>query len=353
MQEYLARTYLGNTLQEWFLALLIILVAVVLAKVVYWFFKTIARRFTTKTRNKLDDLLIEVIEKPVTFIAIVVGAWYGINTLTISDSVDIWLNRVFHVLIVVTIAWLLTRLFDSFARQYLEPLVADTDTDLDEQLLPIVNKGTKSLIWILAIILALQNAGYDVAALLAGLGIGGLALAMAAKDTVANIFGGFTIFTDKPFTLNDRVQVSGFDGFVREVGLRSSRIETLDGRIVTIPNAKFADTPVENISAEPSRKVVVKLGLVYDTPPDKMELAMSTLKEIGTSNPNLEEKVLTAFTEFGDFAMDLLFIYFIKKDADILATQTEINLAILKRFNDQGLEFAFPTQTLYTKGIGG
>ena len=129
-----------------------------------------------------------------------------------------------------------------------------------------------------AVILAIQNAGYDVGALLAGLGIGGLALAMAAKDTVANIFGGFTILTDKPFTINDRIQVSGFDGWIREVGLRSSRLETLAGRIVTIPNSIFSDTPVENISAEPSRKVAVNLGLTYDTTPDQMEEAMNILK---------------------------------------------------------------------------
>lgn len=106
-------------------------------------------------------------------------------------------------------------------------------------------------------IVALNNAGYDVGALIAGLGIGGLALAMAARDTVSNVFGGFTIFTDRPFTLNDRIKVSGFDGTVDEIGIRSTRLRTLAGTLVTIPNSTFSESAVENVSAEPSRKVVM------------------------------------------------------------------------------------------------
>jgi MscS family membrane protein len=206
-------------------------------------------------------------------------------------------------------------------------------------------------IWAIGVIVALNNAGYDVGALIAGLGIGGLALAMAAKDTVSNIFGGFTIFTDRPFTINDRVKVAGYDGVIREIGVRSTRLETLEGRVVTIPNSKFSDTPVENVTLEPSRKVSVNLGLTYDTTPEKMKQAMEILKEIANNHESLEEKVLLSFNAFGDFAMNILFIYYIKSGADILAAQSDINMAILDRFNGAGLEFAFPTQTLYTKQI--
>ena len=121
------------------------------------------------------------------------------------------------------------------------------------------------------------------------------------------------------------------------------------GRVVTIPNSKFADSPVENVSAEPSRKVVSNLGLTYDTTPDNMKKAIQILQDIAKKNPSLEEKVLVSFNAFGDFAMNILFIYYIKKEADILATMTDINMAILETFNESGLEFAFPTQTLYNK----
>jgi len=191
-----------------------------------------------------------------------------------------------------------------------------------------------------------------VGALIAGLGIGGLALAMAAKDTVSNVSGGVTVFTDQPFRINDRIKVAGYDGTVLEIGVRSTKLQTLEGRMVTIPNAKFADAPVENVSREPSRKVVLNLGLTYDTQPEKMQQAMDLLKTICDENGNTEEIVTISFNGFGDFAMNIMFIYYISKGADIANTQTEINMNILRRFNNNGLEFAFPTQTLYTIKAG-
>jgi MscS family membrane protein len=199
----------------------------------------------------------------------------------------------------------------------------------------------------MAIIIGLNNAGYDVAALIAGLGIGGLALAMAAKDTVSNVFGGFTIFTDQPFKINDRIKIAGFDGTVVEIGVRSTRLKNLEGRIVTIPNAKFADAPVENVSLEPSRKVKLDLGLTYAMTAEQMQSGMDLLQVINAQNEHTEENPVISFNGFGDFAMNIMFIYYIKKGEDIAATQSEINMEILKQFNQAGLEFAFPTQTIY------
>ena len=246
--------------------------------------------------------------------------------------------------------WLIARLLNSLFSHFLSPLAEKSENDLDDQLLPIVRKGTTFTVWALGVIVALNNAGYDVAAVLAGLGIGGIALAMAARDTISNVFGGFTIFTDRPFTINDRIKVGGFDGNVSEIGIRSTRLRTLAGTLVTIPNSTFTGTAVENITEEPSRKVSLNLGLTYDTTPDALEQAMALLREIASSNPNLEEKVIIGFNQFGDFALNILMIYYITSGADILATQTEVNLEILRRFAAQNLEFAFPTQTLYTIG---
>lgn len=171
--------------------------------------------------------------------------------------------------------------------------------------------------------------------------------AIPAKDTVSNVFGGFTIFTDKPFRLKERIVVAGYDGPVEEIGIRSARLKTLAGRMVAIPNAKFSAAPVENISMEPYRSIVLDLGMTYDTKPEQIQEAMDTLKAIGDANSNTEEKTVITFNSFGYFAMNIMFFYYIKKKADIAGNQTEINMAILKQFNDKGLEFAFPTQTLY------
>ncbi len=349
IDQFLANVYYGNTVAEWAFSLLLILGAVLAGKLLYWFFGTIVKKLTARTKTRLDDIIIDMIEEPIVFALTLVGIWLAVKNLTLPEALLTWIWRVFKVVIIMNIAWLVTRLLDSLYKEYLVPLASKSKTDLDDQLLPIVSKGTKIIIWIMAIIIALNNAGYDVTALIAGLGIGGLALAMAAKDTVANIFGGVTIFTDQPFKVGDRVKVAGYDGTIKEIGIRSTRLQTLEGRVVTIPNSTFSDSPVENVTWEPSRKVVLNLGLTYDTKPKEMEKAMKILQDIARKNKHVNEDVLISFNAFGDSAMNILFIYYIKKGEDILKTQTEMNLEILKQFNRSGLDFAFPSHTVYTK----
>ncbi|MGB1108923.1 MAG: mechanosensitive ion channel family protein [Gammaproteobacteria bacterium] len=347
MPEFLQTTYYGNTVQEWLTALGIILISFMLGKALYWVFSKVIRSFTSRTKNRLDDIIVDMVEEPAVFLLIASGIWVGLNQLVLPGLLESAVSNAYHVIFALLVGWMLTRLFDAIYQQYLVPWSAKTANDLDDQLLPILRKGVKMIIWAMAVIIGLNNAGYDVAALIAGLGIGGLALAMAAKDTVSNVFGGFTIFTDQPFRMNDRIKIAGYDGTVVEIGVRNTRLRTLEGREVTIPNAKFADAPVENISREPSRKVVLNLGLTYDTSPDAMQQAMDLLREIAAANTHIEEKVVVSFNAFGDFAMNILFIYYIKSGEDIAGTQTEINMEILRRFNDNKLEFAFPTQTIY------
>jgi len=345
--ELLQETYYGNTLLAWMTSLGIILLSLILGKVIYWIFSKIVRAFTSKTKTKLDDIIVDMIEEPVVFAIIATGIWFGLTILVLPEMAANAVSHSYSIILALLIGWMAARLFDAIYLEYLLPLADKSDNDLDDQLMPILRKGVKATIWVLAIIIGLNNAGYNVGALIAGLGIGGLALAMAAKDTVSNIFGGFTIFTDIPFRLKDRIVVSGYDGTVEEIGVRSTRLKTLAGRMVTIPNAAFADAPVENISIEPSRKIVLDLGMTYDTSPNQMQEAMDTLKAINDANEHTEEKTVIAFNGFGDFAMNIMFVYYISKGSDIAVTQTEINMAILKQFNEKGLEFAFPTQTLY------
>jgi MscS family membrane protein len=351
MHELLSKTYYGNTVGEWALAAAGILVSILIAKTVYWLIGRFVKRLTQRTDNRFDDLLIDMLEEPAVFTMIITGVWYSLHTLNLSGTAQTMLERAYYVLIIFTVAWLITRLLDAIVETYLAPYVAKTEGKLDDQLLPIIRKGLKLSIWIIAIIVALDNAGYDVKAVLASLGIGGLALALAAKDTLANLFGSFTIFVDKPFIVGDRIKVKGYDGFVREVGIRSTRLQTLDGRMVTIPNQFVADESIVNVSSEPSRKITMDLGLTYDTTPDAMEKAMAILQEIAQNNENVEPNVVTAFTEFKDASLNIRFIYYIKKGASVFGTQNAINLQILRRFNEEGLEFAYPTQTIYTKAL--
>ncbi|HAA92763.1 MAG TPA: mechanosensitive ion channel family protein [Rhodospirillaceae bacterium] len=350
--EIFEQTYYGNTVLQWITALAIIVFTLAIGRIVFWVFKNILRAVAEKTATKFDDIVVDAVERPLLFILSLIGIWWALVSLTLPDLLRGWISNGYDFLVTIAFAWVLARFFDSMVKEYIAPKVAASDTDLDDQLLPILRKGIKATIWIVAIIVGLDNAGYDVAALLAGLGIGGLAFAMAAKDTVSNLFGGFTVFTDKPFTINDRIVVDGTDGTVKEIGVRSTRLQTLEGRTVVIPNAKFADSVIENISSEPSRKITLNLGLTYDMSPEQMEQAMDLLREIATDHSEqIEKKILLSFNAFGDFSLNIMFAYYIKKGAHILDTQTSINLAIYKRFADAGLEFAFPSQTVYHKPV--
>jgi MscS family membrane protein len=351
MSDFLDKTFYGNTSYSWLLSLAIVIGAVILGKILFWFINKIVKKVAAKSKSKIDDIIVDMVEEPSIVLLVLLGFWFAFKRLTFEQSFEDIFVKGFFFVVIVTVTWLIARLLDAIISEYLEPLTKKSESDLDDQLLPIFKKAIRSIVWILGVIIALDNTGFDIGAVLAGLGIGGLALAMAAKDLVSNVFGGITIFTDKPFKIKDRIKIGGFDGTVEEIGIRSTKIRTLEGRVVTVPNAKFTDSMVENVSVEPSRKVVLNLGLIYDTKPDQMQLAMDTLREIVSSHNSTEETIHLAFNKFGDSSLGILLIYYIRKGEDILKTQTDINLAIISRFTENKLEFAYPTQTILTQQI--
>ena len=349
MPEIFETTFYGNTILAWLIALAIIVGAFLVGKTAYWIFQNVARKVTAKTKTRLDDIILDMVEEPAVVIITVLGIWLAVNTLSFeSERLGQFLNNAMVAAITLAVAWLLARLVDSLIKEFLVPLAEKSENDLDDQLLPILRKGAKITIWVVAIIVALNNAGYDVAALLAGLGVGGLALAIAAQDTVANFFA------DRPFVLGDRVRIEGYDGVIREIGIRSTRLETRDGALVTIPNSTFTGSPVENVTAgQAGRRIVTNLGLVYDTTAEQMERALEILREIAANSEGLTEDVKISFSAFGDFALGIRFAYFVKPEAHFRNTESAVNFEILRRFGAEGLEMAYPTQTLYNIAAGG
>ncbi len=348
MDEFFKKSFYGNTVLDWALALAIIIGSIVLAKVAFYLVGRFIKQFTKRTKSKLDDIVIDKLEEPAVFAIIILGVWYGINSLSLSDQVVSLLENTYYFLITFNIAWFITRLLDALIEEYLVPVVEKTETDLDDQLLPIVRTSIRVAIWVLAIVVGLNNAGYDIGALIAGLGIGGLAFALAAKDSISHLFGGFILFTDKPFSINERILTNGFDGVVTEIGMRSTRIRARDGREVTLPNADIANSSIVNISSEPERKIIIDLGLTYDTSPDKMRKALELLKQITEQNPNInEKKTITMFNSFGEFSLNIRLMYYIIKGSDVFGTMTEVNFEVLEKFNQNGIQFAFPTQTIH------
>ncbi len=339
-------TFYMNTILQWFVALGIVLGFVIVAKILYWVATNILKKVAKKTEAKLDDILIDIIEEPLVFVVILAGIWVALGTLHKTQSIDNLLTGGIYIIVVLNIAWFLSRLLDAMVKIYLVPLAQKSSSTMDDQLIPIVRKGLKLCIWSIAILVGLNNAGYNIGALLAGLGIGGLAFAMAAKDTVANLFGGFTIFVDKPFVVGDRIVTNGFDGVVEDIGLRSSQIRTLQGRLVTMANADIANGAVENISSEPHRKVSMSLGLTYDMDENKVAQAISIVENIIKQTAEVKDESVVGFSSFGDFSLNISVIYYIIKGENMTTAKNNINLNILKEFNSHGIDMAYPTQTV-------
>jgi MscS family membrane protein len=338
------RTFYFNTVQQWAIALAIAVGAWALARLIYWLAENVLGRMTARTETRMDDIVLDTVKGPVVVLITIMGMMAGYHRLLMPEKLDTWMNRVFHAAIALTVTWMVVRTLTALLRAYLVPYAERSSNKLDNHMVPVVIKGTSTMLWILGVIVALNNAGYDVGALLAGLGIGGLAMAMAAKDTVANVFGGITVFADKPFRIGDRVRISGYDGFVIEVGIRSTRVRTLEGPVVVIPNHKFTESIVENVTLEPARRVRHELGLIYETPPEMMELAIQILRDIANDHQEiLTPEFFVSFIGFKEYSLSLLFIYHIRKEAHILDSQTRIHLEILRRFNAASLSFAYPT----------
>jgi len=348
--EFFQKQFYWNTVGEWLIALLIIVGSLVAGKLVYWILSNVVKEFTAKTETNNDDIIMDMVDERMAFAVDILGIWYGLDFLNLPDAGHVWINRIYYLLVIFNIAWLVNRVIDALIEEYLVPIIEKSESDLDDQLLPILKKGLHFAVWAMAVIVGLNNAGYDVGALIAGLGIGGLAFALAAQDSVANLFGAFTVFLDKPFTVNDRIKVSGLDGIVEEVGLRSTKLRNFDGRLVFIPNKVFAGAEIENVTSEPNRKVTVNLGLTYDMTDTQVQQGMDILKEILDLNQNvLEEKHFIRFNSFGDFSLNLQFIYYIRSGQDVMNVPSDLNMEILRRFNAAGLDFAFPTQTILAK----
>jgi len=339
-----------NTLHDWLISLAIIVGALILNKIIILLNKHLIQKLTAKTKNRLDDILFKMLQAPVLLGIILVAIWFAARRLELGNHIESTILKAYKVLTVINITWFVARLANALLEEYLAPKAADKNTlkYLDNHLMSILRRAVLAVIWSFGVVMALNNVGVDVGTLIAGLSIGGLAFALAAQDTIKNIYGGFTIFTDRPFRIGDRIKVDSFDGFVEEIGIRSTRIRTLEKRLVTMPNYRLVEASVENISEEPMRRVLMKLGLTYNTTPEKMNEAMSILRDIPNRINNVFEKdIVVAFTDFTDFALVITFVYFIRRDADVMETPSQVNTEILRAFNAAELQFAYPTQTVY------
>ncbi len=226
------------------------------------------------------------------------------------------------------------------------------DNLLDESFTQMVRLITRVLVILFGAIYLIQSiSGKPLSALLAGLGIGGLAVALAAQDTLKNFFGSIMIMLDRPFKVGQRISIDNYDGIVEAIGFRSTRVRTLTGHLVTIPNEKMASANVENIGQRPSIRRLTNITITYDTPPDKIEKALAIIREILQDhegmNPDFPPRVF--FNDFNDSSLNIIMIYwyFPPDYWGFMAFSETVNLKIMRAFEAEGIEFAFPTTTTY------
>ncbi len=354
---------LDNALWQWGALFGVLLGSLIIGKIVAFLLVRHANRLGEVEGWVLLELVIRSAFRPLMLLIFAGGLAISENFMTLGvvesdgqvviDLASAWSTAV-AVIASLAVGWLVYRSVD-VVEHLLRRWTAKTDTALDDQLVPLVRKTLRVFIVIIAALFIARNAfKADVGALIAGLGIGGLAFALAAKDTIANVFGSVMILIDRPFRLGDRIKASGHYGRVEEVGFRSTRIRTLEGHLVTIPNASLATTDIENVTQRPAIKRVLNVTVTYDTSPEKLRRGIDILNEMlaARSEHFLEDSPPKVF--FSDFNADSLniVVYYWFTPADwweYLAFNHEFNMELLRRYNEEGIEFAFPTQTLYVK----
>jgi len=349
----------GNTIQAYIIALSIILLFIGLGQIFSQFIVGIIKRIASKTKTPIDDIIVHVLEKPLVFAIFIAGFYYAGFYLLFSARNTVIYYNIIWVMVVINIIWALIRFLDAVIEHYLKPLADTSESDLDDHLMPFLRTIVKVLIIIIGAIFLIRRFGYDVTSLVAGLGIGGLAFALAAQPLLSNLFGGVAILADKPFKVGDRIIVDDkFEGYVTRIGMRSTTIKSPIDTFIQIPNSLIATTAVDNKSRENKDHAIrftFTIGIVYNTSSEKVKEAIQIIKDILEEHPAVVKRddsiagYYVGFSEFSASSLNLSVGYSIPQESGTTKTRTEINLAIKERFEKSGIEFAFPTQTVYMK----
>lgn len=349
--EVLNRQILGNALWQYGLFLLVVFGGMIAYALIQ---RLLARlvRHVPQERQPFYQKIIELIRGPLRLLVLVLVLWLGLRIFRIPQDVDTFLSNTFLVLVALVVTYGLIKAVDVLLA-YVQPLVARTESRLDDQLLPLVGRTLKVFIILVAALLVIQNLGYDITSLIAGLGLGGLALALAAQQTLSNIFGAVTLFIDRPFQVGDAVSVEGFTGTIEAIGLRSTRLRTFDGTLVTLPNNIVANAKIDNWQARPTRRTNFTIGVTYDTSYEKLQEAVQILRDVMASHPGTAQ-YRAYFNSYGDYSLNIMANHWCKylDYEEYLKCLEEINFEIKRRFEAAGIEFAFPSQTIYLQGVG-
>ncbi|MCB0337066.1 MAG: mechanosensitive ion channel family protein, partial [Bdellovibrionales bacterium] len=340
----------GNQLTQVASFFFVILAAFCIGKVVKYGLAAASRRVSGGEARVLATLF-DALARSVGAIAVVVGLDLGRLALTIPISISLILDPTIACLYVLAVAFVLYQAVD-LVDVWLGGISQRTESRMDDMLVPLVRKSVRVTIVVLTLLqIGTILSDKPLTSVLAGLGVGGLAVALAAQETLKNFFGSLVILSDKPFSLGERIVVGNFDGIVEEVGFRSTRLRTLDGHLVTIPNGELANQFIQNIGKRPHVKKLFNLGLPYDTSPEKLRVAVQIVRELLDNHEGMHVDFppRVYFSSFDAYALSIEVLYWYHPAEWWLFKEFHESLCyqIFDRFESEGIQFAFPTQSLY------
>ena len=345
MKQILEYTFWNNTVKDYLITLAVMLAIIGFVR----FVRTIAlkklKQLAVQTDSMLDDLLLQLFEKSILPIINVGALFAASHYLTLPPKVDRILYATIAVLLTFFVARLIVAAIKTALDHYLEKQEnAEEKKRQVRSLLMIV----KIFVWLLALLFLFSNLGYDITAIVTGLGIGGIAIALAAQTILGDLFSYFVIFFDRPFEIGDFITVDDKRGTVEYIGLKTTRIRSLTGEMLVVSNTNLTNSRVHNFKKMERRRIVFTLGVTYQTPAEKLRQIPSIIKDAIENTPGTTFD-RAHFSAFADFSLNFEVVYFID-DADIkvyMDAHQQINLSIYQAFEQQGIEFAYPTQTIY------
>ena len=307
------------------------------------------KKLAKKTKTEFDDNLIKFINGLHWHFYVFLSLFISLQFVTISASMDKFLNHIFIIFVVYYSVKFLQNIFD-FAADKLKQKGKKEEAEHYSSVIEVLKKVVKGVLWAVAVIIVLSNFGYNVSTLAAGLGIGGIAIAFAFQAILGDIFASFSIYFDKPFKVGDFIIIGNDMGTVKHIGIKTTRIQTLQGQELVMSNKELTETRVNNYKKMQKRRIAFTFGVEYGTKLKKLEKILEVVKEI-FKKIKIADLDRVHFKQFGDFSLNFEVVYYVNKPDYLvyMDTQQEINFALKEGFEKEGIEFAFPTQTLFVK----
>lgn len=348
---YLTGEVFGLAMYKWIDAVIIFVAIIIAAKIAALVVNRVFKKIAERTANTFDDAVMHMVASAIFPVGLILGLYFAFHSLGVqNEGIIATVNTLLSILVTGIVALIIIRFVDVVIKEIIHPLTSKTDTTLDDQLIPIIRKGSKALIAIFALMVVMDTLGFDITALIAGLGVGGLALAFAARESIANLFGGISLILDKTIRVGDKIELeSGVVGVVAEIGLRSTRIRSYDNEEIIVPNAQIANSRIKNY-ARPEKRTRSKVEFTTVYGSDVDEVKKVVLEEIKKNEVVLEDpKPNVIFYEMADFSLKFKAYFWVKDFKQVWKTKLALTQAIYNRLNKEGIGIPFPTQTIYLK----